>query len=411
MIILTPIGPNPKEVQITWLIEGVPQDAYSVTVQVDRIDLGPTIPGSAPGTVQNPVVAAGAATAHVSAGVYVYTFPGDLDMSLPYRVTWSVVPFDGATADIVTQDVWPTDTLTTTLADVERELSARVGNFWVDTASYGDNLHVGTLYQTSSIPLGGWQDLWVLRRGVMALDGSAVPGFVATDRERRVKAEPDSDGHLEIDRSYTVAPVVGEQIEFHALQPTIQLRASVLRGLHRIKYVDRLSMASVAPEAERDLTAIAPWVTQPEQVLDLETIYPGSIYVPTKVKNWGKFVQEGHVWIWATPDPYPFRLLVYHWRRADTQINGTYVANYQRPGIAQDADVVHVDVTWAGAAAHVEAWRYFPAVLLPASRTGLSMSQKDTAADFTDKGREFVKVPKTPWNLGKTRDHVFLQAP
>jgi hypothetical protein len=339
-----------------------------------------------------------------------YAF-GALDLSLPYRVTWTVTPLSGATADVVTQDIWPTDTVSPTLADVERDLAARVGNHWVDTVASGDSLHISTLFQTSNIPLGGWADLWVLRRGVFSSDGSAVPGFVLTDRERRVKADPDDHGNIELDRAYAVQPTAGEQIEFHALQPSMQLRPSVLRGLHRIKYIDRASVSSVAPEAQRDLTAICPWITQEEQVLELETVYPGSIYVPTKVRNWGVFNQDGHVWVWATPDPYPFKILVTHWRRADSEINGTYVANYQRHGIAQDNDQIHVDVTWAGSAAHVEAWRYFPAVLTPASRTGLSMKQKDAADEFTQKGREFVKVPPTRWELGKTRDHVFLQTP
>jgi hypothetical protein len=39
------------------------------------------------------------------------------------------------------------------------------------------------------------------------------------------------------------------------------------------------------------------------------------------------------------------------------------------------------------------------------------MKQKDAADEFTQKGREFVKVPSTRWELGKTRDHVFLQTP
>jgi hypothetical protein len=155
MIILVPGGPGATSAQITWLIDGHATDAFSVTAQVDRLDTGVN------------VVPAGAAVLHAGVGVYVYAF-GALDLSLPYRVTWTVTAISGAVADVVTQDVWPTDTVSPTLADVERELAARVGNHWVDTVASADSLHISTLFQTSNIPLGGWADLWVLRRGVFA---------------------------------------------------------------------------------------------------------------------------------------------------------------------------------------------------------------------------------------------------
>ncbi|MDE3073830.1 MAG: hypothetical protein KGJ86_00240 [Chloroflexota bacterium] len=386
--------------QLQRNVNGVATDAYSVTIEIDRVDSGVA------------VVAAGTATVHAGTGLYTYDYSA-LDQTLPYKATWTITPTDGATADVVTELVDPQSPALCTMAQIERELASRVGPFWTDTVyvQRGDPSKINTLYQTSTIPLGGWKDLWVMRRGVMAADGSAINGFVDSDRERRVKADPDDNGDIQIDRAYSNPPIEGEEVEFHSLQPTFQLRKSVLRGLHRVKFIDRTAVQAVSPKAERDLTALCPWITQEEQVLGLQLVYPGAIYVPTKAKEWGAFYQDSHVWIWCTPDPYPYRLLISHWRRADSLVNGSYSSNYGQAGVAKDNDGLHIDVTWAAAAAHCEAWRYCGVTLLPASRTGLYSSRKDASEEFTRCGREFVKVPATPWQLGVTRTRHYLQAP
>ena len=109
-----------------------------------------------------------------------------------------------------------------TLAAVEREVASRVGPFAlleVRTADQG-GLTVEAL--KSTIDLGGWEDLSLLRREATQ----------AADRVARVKSYDPPLGQLTPDRRYVTAPTPGEPVELHHLPPDL-LRRGVRAGLRR----------------------------------------------------------------------------------------------------------------------------------------------------------------------------------
>lgn len=162
--------------------------------------------------------------------------------------------------------------MTVTLADIEREVAPRCGPY--QREELNSDTHTSTVFYVdalkSTLTLGGIEDLYVLRRGIKS-DGTAVSGFTDADRLRTAVTYIPSAGGVEVDRVYATLPVEGELVEFHHLHPDRQLRASVLAGLKRCYMADRADLTVLTYAAERSLTALAPWVTDPGQVLGLLT--------------------------------------------------------------------------------------------------------------------------------------------
>lgn len=207
-----------------------------------------------------------------------------------------------------------------TLADVERELAYRVGPYYRETASGGSTSSIVIpAFQSTLTYMSNVADMFILRRGLFA-DGSAVTGFDVTDRVRAVDSLDPGTGAIIPDRNWTVAPVDDEEVEFHHLHPTSELRKAALEGLKRCYIFDRTSATFTEAASERDITEIASWITNRKQIKRVETSFANTPFLPFAVW-WDVFTKNGHVWLRAARDPYPNAMLVTALRPASTFVN------------------------------------------------------------------------------------------
>ncbi len=269
-----------------------------------------------------------------------------------------------------------------TLAEIEREVAPRAGPYSQHVVTAGTTLTCTVPTLQSSIALGGVENMFLLRRGKLS-NGDPVPDFQATDRQRLVKTWTPSSGTLEVDRAWSGAPVEGEVIELHHLDPAAELRPAVQAGLWRCYRVDRVEVTLGGTASERDLTAAAPWITDPSQVYEVEWACVGTLALPSKVAWFRPFLKSGHVWLQVWPDPWPNALLVTARRPVATWVNaGGGYAN-STTGPTEDDHAVDVDLRYAAAAAHVELWRRCRHRLLSGAQQGLFPTQQETAQEFT----------------------------
>lgn len=269
-----------------------------------------------------------------------------------------------------------------TLADIEREIARRAGPFRQVQAASGTGATLVATALMSSIELGSLADLFLLRRGYLA-NGTAVPGFVSTDRVRTVKVYTPSTGTLEPDRIWSVAPVATELVELHHLDPADELRVAAQAGLWRCYFEDRVSLALASAAPERDLTALAAWILDPSQVRRVEYAYASATDLPAPVGYHRAYEKSGSVWLQVGPDPYPQTLLVTARRPAATWVDTGAGFATSATGPTADNDKVSVDLYYAAAAGHIEAWRRFRPRLQPVAQTGLYADQATAAAEFS----------------------------
>lgn len=279
--------------------------------------------------------------------------------------------------------------MTVTLAEIERELAMRVGPYQEETAASGTTTTVVVDALTSTIDRATLEDLYLLRRGVDSA-GDAVGGFVSTDRIRTIKTDTASTGTLEVDRAWTNAPVADEQIELHYLHPERELRAAALAGLKRCWFVDRAQVTLSGAAAERNLTTSVAWITDPEQVYRVEWSYPNDLTPPALVTWWKTFTKLGSVWIVMEPDVYPNNLLVTARRSHFTYVN----AADSTTGPTADDDELLVDLDYAAAFGHAEAWRRFRPLLAAAARNGDRPSQAEVAVEATRLAMQWFNPPR-----------------
>jgi hypothetical protein len=278
---------------------------------------------------------------------------------------------------------------TVTLAQIEQATAPRCGPYRQETVSSSPNpsLIVFAALQ-STIDLGLVTDMYVLRRGVLNT-GAAIPGYVASDRIRLAKAYTPNLGQVEVDRAYTTAPVANELIEFHHLEPTKELRASVLAGLARCWFMDRVAVTLAGAAAERDVTASAFWITNPRQVYRVHYAPYNPLQQAREITWPHVFQKGGHVWLAAAPDPLPYGLLVTARRAHSTWVNGSDSPT----GPLQDSDTLAIDLDYAASAGNVEAWRIARPRLQAAGAQKLITSQQEAAAEFTSNAASFFRPP------------------
>lgn len=294
--------------------------------------------------------------------------------------------------------------LTITLADIERATAPRLGPYSLRTQSATKAATITLAYiddLRSSITLGGVENLWVLRRGKKA-DGSAVAGFNALDRQRLIAVfDPAADpaaASIQPDRPWVVAPVANEVLELHHLDPANELRPSVQAGLRRCFFEDRATVTLSSAASERDLTSSLSWLSRKAQILRIQHQAAGSTVIPVDVGWAGSFEKSGHVWLADSPDPFPDTLLVTALRAHFTWVNGADSAT----GPTADDDLLQLDINYAAAAAHIEAWRLFRARLQAAAEGGQQVSQKEAADEFTRQAAVHV---------GRRHREIALSAP
>jgi len=281
--------------------------------------------------------------------------------------------------------------MTVTLTDIERATARKVGPFYaaaldrqIPSISGLDFAVVPNLRSTSEQDLV--TNLWLLRRG---LDFLGNPVTVDTlDRQRLVASYDSLSGRVVVDRPWSAVPVPGEMVEFHHLDPSMELRVSVRAGLRRCFFEDRFSFGS-SLVFEADLTSVLPWLIDPSSIGRVEVSFPsgglGSIprEIPFRV-----FGQGGHVCIRLGSGSSGVLVTVYH--PHFSWVNGADALD----GPLDDDDELDVDLDYAVSAAHIEAWHNFPAKLMSAGAGGLQATQAMAALEFTRQSR--IWFPQQP---------------
>jgi hypothetical protein len=290
--------------------------------------------------------------------------------------------------------------VTVTLAQLEQAVARKVGPYYQlamdrqspTTANFQRAFFPGL---RSTVELDLVTNLYLLRRGIDYL-GAAVP--VSTDDRQRTVANYDpQQGMVEVDQPWSITPAVGEMCEFHHLDPALELRPVVLAGLRRCFLTERYSLGN-GYFFEGDLTASLPWLTNPSDVLMLETLpFPTGFSGRTCEVPFVAFVQSGNVCIRVnsgTWGPYYGGLLVTIARSHFNFVNGLETT----VGPTQDTDTLAVDVDYAAAAGHIEAWHNVPAKLQAAAAGNLQATQAMAAAEFSRQA--LIHAPKRPSRWG-----------
>lgn len=267
-----------------------------------------------------------------------------------------------------------------TLQQLEQEVARRSGPFFqaaqdsgVPTSSTTTSALMPAL--KSNALLGGPENLWLTRRGLL-IDGTPTPVPVqAVDRERMVLTFDSSAGRVIVDRNWYNPMQPNELADFSHLHPSQELRKAVLAGLRRCFLEDVEEVDPNVQYGPIDVTAQYPWVTAPHQLLRVQYgwLQPGAD------APFSTTMQQGHVllggaWggaaassVWVT-----FRRPVW-----------SLVNDLDSTGPTLDSDQLAVDLDYAAAAGHIEAWHLFPRAMFAAAAGNLQASQQMAAAEFT----------------------------
>ena len=272
-----------------------------------------------------------------------------------------------------------------TLADVEDAISARVGP-WAALAvkSAGDqDVQVEVLRSTED--LGGWTDLWVVRR-----DALNVP-----DRFARVADYLPGTGTLRVDRTYQAQPVAGAVLILQHLAPDL-LRRIAVAALDRCVLRDGLVLTDPDPlppdwsplptgasRAAVDLTERAPWLVVSSQILGVLEPSTGAT-----VPGTGLLDVRGQVLLVLPAGVAANGLEIHAWRPATSLVDGLD----SDTGPTDWGDVLAVPVDYAACMGHAEAWRLARTELEAVAAEGRQATQAEAAAEATR-----AAVRYAPW--------------
>jgi len=268
-----------------------------------------------------------------------------------------------------------------TLAQLEQEVARRTGPFFqaaqdggVPTSSTTTSAIMPTL--KSNALLGGPENLWLLRRGVL-VGGTSTPQPVqAVDRERLVQSFDAGAGRVLVDRNWRDPMQSSEQADFSHLCPSQELRVAVLAGLRRCFFDQRFGAAVTSAYGDMDLTYQQPWVTSPGQVERVQYGYTK----PIGEAPFEAVMQDGHVMLSGSWGNYaPSSVWVTAARPHLTWVNGADSTT----GPTDDDDQLAVDLDYAAAAGHIEAWHLFPGRMFAAAAGNLQATQEMAAREFT----------------------------
>jgi len=269
-----------------------------------------------------------------------------------------------------------------TLAQLDQEVARRTGPFFqaaqdsgVPTSSTTAAAYMPTL--RSSAILGGPENLWLLRRGILA-DGSPVPvgQYDPSDRIRMVQTFDSSAGRVVVDRNWRNPMVPNELADFTHLHPDQELRRSILAGLRRCFWPETVGAAVTSGYGDMDLTAQYPWIVGGDQVVRVQYGW---------MRPWGDApfdttMMQGHVMLTGAWGAYaPASVWVTALRPAWSWVNGAESVG----GPTQDQDQLNIDIDYAASAGHIEAWHLFPSHMFAAAAGNLQATQQMAAAEFT----------------------------
>jgi hypothetical protein len=282
-----------------------------------------------------------------------------------------------------------------TLAELEREVARRTGPYFQaaqaagePTSSTATSAIMPALQSTALV--GGPENLWLLRRGVLA-DGTPTPAPIsADDRQRVVQSFDSGAGRVNIDRNWGTPMYPSELAEFIHLAPDQELRAAVLAGLRRCFIEEVLSVEPDGTYDNVDITDQFTWLTDPSLVMRVQ--YGATR--PFGDMPFTAYAQAGHVLVSGTWGGYsPSGFWVTALRPAWTWVNGAESTT----GPTADDDELDVDLDYAAAAGHIEAWHLFPSRMIAAAAGGLQATQEMAAREFTRQAT--IWGPVAPRNL------------
>lgn len=265
-----------------------------------------------------------------------------------------------------------------TLAQIEQEVARRCGPYWrfftdrqiPNTATF-DFANVPELRTNADLDMV--TNLYLLRRGE-CYDPSTVVTMDVVDRQRTVSTYEPTQGRVYPDRPWGTIPLAGEYFEFHHLNPAQELRTAVLAGLRRCFLPETIMLGSSGGYSGVDLTATLPWITSQDQVVNVQYGW----YAPYGDYPYSTLMSNGHV-ILPSGGFTVNGLWLTVLRPAWSLVNGLDSAT----GPTLDTDGLSVDLDYAAAAGHIEAWHLFPARLQAAAAGGLQATQPMAAAEFT----------------------------
>jgi hypothetical protein len=268
--------------------------------------------------------------------------------------------------------------MTVTLAELEMATAERVGPFalFETKAASASAIAVETL--RSTIDLGGWVDLFVLRREATQPE----------DRVARVKAYDPVLGQLLVDRAYTTVPLPSEPVELHHLDPAL-LRRGVRAGLRRCYCQFWLPLLEPDPE-EPDapvLPATGPvdlteysggWLRLPQQVLDV--VDPEGAGAPAgSITAWRPYGHNGRAYLVQPLGATNAGLAVIASRDHFSLVDGQYAPD----GPTADDHLLDVALEYGAALAAIELWRIARPQLESVAAESRQATQAECAAEAT----------------------------
>ena len=276
-----------------------------------------------------------------------------------------------------------------TLAELEQVTAERVGPFAELAVLTGDEQSATVEALRSTIDLGGWVDLHVLRREATQ----------PADRVARVKAYDPALAQLQVDRRYTVPPQEREAVELHHLHPDL-LRRGVRAALRRTWCQFWLTLEEADPDdpdapvvpatGPVDLTEVSGgWLRLPQQVLDVLEPATSAQSLP----GWRAYQHNGRCYLLLPNGASPYGCSVVGSRAHFTLVNGGYTPD----GPLHDDDELDCDVLYAAAMAHAELWRIGRASLEAVAAEARQATQTEAAAEATR-----MAVAHAPWLFAPT---------
>lgn len=274
-----------------------------------------------------------------------------------------------------------------TLAELEQETARRVGpysRFFSDrqmpaTAGF-DYVNIPELQTNADLDLV--TNLWMLRRGQCYGEPDEIVAMDPLDRQRTVATYEAQMGRVYPDRPWSTIPEPGEYFEFHHLNPEQELRVAVLAGLRRCFLPDTVQAEPTQQWGGIDLTLQFAWLTEGWQI---QRVRYGWVS-PYHDAPWDTYTSGGHLILTGTHGMMlPLAVWVDAWRPAWSWVNGAESTS----GPTDDFDILDVDLDYAAAAAHIEAWHHFPARLQTAAAGGMQATQAIAAQEFSRLANSF----------------------
>lgn len=255
-----------------------------------------------------------------------------------------------------------------TYAQLQQAVARRTGPFFQaaqDSTSPTTSTAIAAYMPTlkSSAILGGPENLFLVRRS-------------ATNPNDRVRGVLDFDsatGRVVVDANWGTPMAPSEVADFVHLHPEQELKPAILSGLARCYFQDTVQVDPTGYYQALDLTAQLPWITGPWQVMRVQA---GPV-VPYGEVPCEPTQQGGHVVLIGAIGATPLWITAYHPHSA--WVNGADSTS----GPVADSDTLDVDLSYAAAASHIEAWHLFPSRMQAAAAGGFQASQAMAAQEFT----------------------------